>query len=53
MNIHRVVLDTNILASALLTPTGNPAKIYKMFLIGALSLVLSTDIFEEYEALSI
>jgi len=49
MNIRRVVLDTNILVSALLSPTGNPARIYKMFLTGVLSLVLSRDIFEEYQ----
>jgi putative PIN family toxin of toxin-antitoxin system len=49
MNRHCVVLDTNIIVSALLSPTGNPAKIYRMFLTGALSLVLSADIFEEYQ----
>ena len=49
MNVRRVVLDTNILVSALLSPEGNPAKIYKMFLTGALSLVFSADIFDEYQ----
>ena len=49
MNVRRVVLDTNVLVSALLSPEGNPAKIYKMFLTGALSLVFSADIFDEYQ----
>jgi len=45
----KVVLDTNILVSALLSPVGNPAKIYRMFLTRVLSLVLSMDIFKEYQ----
>ena len=49
MSMRRIVLDTNILVSALLSPEGNPAKIYKMFLTGVLSLVFSADIFEEYQ----
>jgi putative PIN family toxin of toxin-antitoxin system len=49
MNMPRVVLDTNILVSALLSPLGNPAKIYRMFLTGTLELVFSEDIFAEYE----
>jgi putative PIN family toxin of toxin-antitoxin system len=49
MTARRIVLDTNILVSALLSPTGNPAKIYKMFLTGALPLVFSAGIFEEYQ----
>ena len=49
MNGFRVVLDTNILVSALLSPTGNPAKIYRMFLSGMLDLVISAVIIDEYE----
>ena len=49
MNRLRTVFDTNILVSALLSPEGNSAKIYKMFLTGTLSLVYSTQIFEEYQ----
>jgi len=30
MNVPRAVLDTNILVSALLSPLGNPAKIYSL-----------------------
>ena len=44
----RVVLDTNILVSDLLSPTGNPAKIYNLFLTGILTLIFSADIFAEY-----
>jgi putative PIN family toxin of toxin-antitoxin system len=44
-----VVLDTNILVSALLSKEGKPAKIWKLFLTGALSLVFSAEIFEEYQ----
>lgn len=49
MSRARVVLDTNVLVSALLTPSGNPAVIYKKFLAGLLDLVVSTDILMEYE----
>jgi len=49
MNKRHVVLDTNILVSALLSPDGNPAKIFRMFLTGALSLIFSADIFNEYQ----
>jgi len=48
MNIGHVVLDTNILVSALLSRDGNPAKIYRMFLAKAFILVYCTAIFEEY-----
>jgi putative PIN family toxin of toxin-antitoxin system len=43
-----VVLDTNILVSALLSPLGNPAKIYKMFLTENLKVVYSPKIIAEY-----
>jgi len=49
MNPLRVVLDTNILVSALLTREGNPAKIYRMFLTQALTLVYCAEILDEYE----
>jgi len=48
MSVRLVVLDTNILVSALLSPNGNPAKIYKMLLTGVLSLAYNADIYEEY-----
>ena len=49
MNLARVVLDTNVIVSALLSPLGNPSKIYKMFLTGFLSLIYSLDILDEYQ----
>jgi len=48
MNKFCFVLDTNILVSALLSPKGNPAKTYKLFLSGMSSLIYSSGIIEEY-----
>ena len=49
MIMPRVVTDTNVLVSALLSPLGNPAKIHKMFLAGLLTLVYSSEILDEYQ----
>jgi putative PIN family toxin of toxin-antitoxin system len=49
MNVPRAVLDTNILVSAMLSPFGNPAKVYRLFLTGMLALVFSENVFAEYE----
>lgn len=43
----RIVIDTNILVSAILTPEGNPAKILKLVLEGKLNLIISPAILEE------
>ena len=43
----RIVIDTNILVSAILTPKGNPAKILKLVLEGKLNLIISPAILEE------
>jgi hypothetical protein len=43
----RIVIDTNILVSAFLTPKGNPAKILKLILEGKLNLIISPAILEE------
>jgi putative PIN family toxin of toxin-antitoxin system len=45
----RVVIDTNVIVSALLSPLGNPAKIHKIFLAGLLTFVYSSDILDEYQ----
>lgn len=46
----RVVLDTNILVSALLQPQGLPARIFMITLAGtAAQLCVSGDIYAEYE----
>jgi len=49
MKHKRVVIDTNVLVSALMTPSGNPAKVHKMFLAEELTLVYSEEILAEYE----
>ena len=48
MSPNRVVLDTNVLVSALMSSLGNPAKIFKMFLSETIVLVFSEDIMLEY-----
>ena len=48
MKSNRVVLDTNVLVSALMSSLGNPAKIFKMFLSETIVLVFSEDIMLEY-----
>jgi putative PIN family toxin of toxin-antitoxin system len=46
----RVVLDTNILISALLQPQGLPARIFLMTMAGTTTqLCVSGDIYAEYE----
>ena len=45
----RVVLNTNVLVSALMSPSGNPAEIYKMFFTGDLGLVYNESILSEYD----
>ena len=44
-----VVLDTNVLVSALLTPNGLPAEILNRILGGEILLYCSSDIFLEYQ----
>ncbi|HTV47300.1 MAG TPA: putative toxin-antitoxin system toxin component, PIN family [Phycisphaerae bacterium] len=44
----KIVLDTNVLISALLSPDGPPAKILKECLTGGIRLCLSPEIFNEY-----
>jgi putative PIN family toxin of toxin-antitoxin system len=46
----RVVLDTNILISALLSPNGPPAQVFLMSILDTdTQLCVSGDIFAEYE----
>jgi uncharacterized protein len=45
----RVVLDTNIIVSALLQPSGTPAQVFVLTLGGALQLCVSGSIYAEYE----
>jgi putative PIN family toxin of toxin-antitoxin system len=45
----RVVLDTNIIVSALLQPLGPPAQIVVMALGGSIELCVSGSVYTEYE----
>ena len=45
----RVVLDTNVLVSALLQPLGPSAQIFLLALAGAIQLCVSGAIYAEYE----
>jgi putative PIN family toxin of toxin-antitoxin system len=45
----RVVLDTNVIVSALLQPLGLPARILLLFLNDVVQLCVTGDVFAEYE----
>lgn len=45
----RVVLDTNIIVSALLQPSGPPAQVFVLALGGSIQLCVSGKIYAEYE----
>lgn len=45
----RVVLDTNIIVSALLQPLGPPARVFVLTLGGGFQLCVSAKIYAEYE----
>jgi putative PIN family toxin of toxin-antitoxin system len=45
----RVVLDTNVIASALLSPHGNPAKILALLFSEDIQVYYCDDILAEYE----
>jgi putative PIN family toxin of toxin-antitoxin system len=45
----RVVLDTNILVSALLSPLGPPAQLYVLALSGSIQMCVSGSVYAEYE----
>jgi uncharacterized protein len=47
--VIRVVLDTNVIVSALLKPDGPPAQIVLLVLSGNLQLCVSGTIYAEYE----
>lgn len=46
----RVVIDTNIIVSSFLTPSGKPAEIIDAMLDGRLSLITSAAIMQEYRS---
>jgi len=45
----RIVLDTNIIVSALLNPLGTPAQVFLLALGGAVQLCVTGSIYAEYE----
>jgi putative PIN family toxin of toxin-antitoxin system len=45
----RVVIDTNILVSALLQPSGLPAQVFVLALGGSIQLCVSGEVYAEYE----
>ena len=47
--MFRVVLDTNIVVSALLQPLGPPAQVFVLAIGGAIQLCISGEIYAEYE----
>jgi putative PIN family toxin of toxin-antitoxin system len=46
----RVVLDTNVLVSGLLSPDGNPGRVVDLFLAGEITLLVDDRILAEYRA---
>ena len=46
--IERIVLDTNVLVSAFLNPTGAPAQVLTLLLAGELKLLVDERILAEY-----
>jgi putative PIN family toxin of toxin-antitoxin system len=45
----RVVLDTNIIVSALLQPYGPPAQVFVLAIGGSIQLCISGSVYSEYE----
>ena len=45
----RVVIDTNIIVSALLQPLGPPAQVFLLALSGSIQLCITGDVYAEYE----
>ena len=45
----RVVIDTNIIVSALLQPLGPPAQVFLLALNGSIQLCITGEVYAEYE----
>jgi uncharacterized protein len=45
----RVVLDTNVLVSALISPRGNPDRLYRAWRAGRFTLLTSQPLLEEFQ----
>ena len=46
--MNKVVVDTNVIVSSIITPSGKSAMIMKMFFSGAVQAVFSPQIIDEY-----
>ena len=46
--MNNVVIDTNVIVSSIITPTGKSATIMKLFFSGAVQAVFSPPIIDEY-----
>jgi putative PIN family toxin of toxin-antitoxin system len=44
----RIVVDTNVMVSALLSPTGKPAQVLEYISSGRMQICLNAQIFAEY-----
>ena len=47
--VHRIVADTNVIVSSVLTPGGNPSRIFDAIFNGQLHLILSQAILNEVQ----
>ena len=47
--MRNVVIDTNVVVSSIISPSGNPAKIINLLFSGTIQAILSTSIIEEYK----
>jgi uncharacterized protein len=47
--VRRAVLDSGVLVSALITPTGTPAKLFEEVRVGELELIVSPRLLAELE----
>jgi putative PIN family toxin of toxin-antitoxin system len=45
----RAVLDTNVVVSALLQPSGPPARVFLLAVCGSVQLCVSGNVYAEYE----
>ena len=47
--MKRVVIDTNVIVSSIITPTGNPATVKDLVFSGEIQMFFSKAIMDEYE----
>ncbi|MCL2016220.1 MAG: putative toxin-antitoxin system toxin component, PIN family [Defluviitaleaceae bacterium] len=47
--INKIVMDTNVIVSAFISPNGNPAKILTMFTKSQVQAFYNAEILKEYE----